>query len=275
MFSLGITAGDAAAGQRASLSSSVDIPLESYMGVLQTVEIEIGGERLPFIFDTAGGVTILTPGVADRLGLEGYGRVTAFRMSGERVDLQRLAETSMSMGSLALTVEPVVFELMSLLPEEWPELGGLVSLQTLQNHIVTLDLGNSLVFIETEAGLADRVSGTTSVPARMARQAGGAALDLFLEVRAPGGNLWIEIDSGNAGPVLLAPHALEQLGITAADGAASWQGQLTLDFGGDCALVVNAVKKDIIYDGVLNLDTIKQLVLTVDIPGERVWMARR
>ena len=265
----------AAGGEGAGQDSPVDIPLETYMGMLETVRVEIGGQTMPFIFDTAGGMTILTPAVADRLGLERYGRVTGFRMSGERVDLPRLGETSIGMGPLELSVEPVVFDLMALLPEGWTELGGLISLHTLKDRMVTLDLGNSLITFETEASLADGVSGKTPVRARLGRQAGGSALDLFLEVQAPGGNLWIEIDSGNTGPVLLAPHALAQLGITAAGGPESWQGQCTLDFGGECALVVEAAKKDVIYDGVLNLSTIKKLVMTIDIPGERVWLARR
>jgi predicted aspartyl protease len=261
--------------ERATQDSTVDIPLETYMGMLETVQVEIGGQTMPFIFDTAGGMTILTPAVADRLGLERFGRVTGFRMSGERVDLERCQGTTVRMGLLQLSVEPVVFDLMSLLPEGWPEIGGLISLHTLKDRIVTLDLGGSRIAFETEAGLPDRVLQMTPVRARFGRQAGGAALDLFLEVKAPGGNLWMEVDSGNTGPVLLAPHALQQLGITEADSSRSWQGQCTLDFGGDCALVVEAARKDLIYDGVLNLHTLKTLVMTIDFPGERVWLARR
>jgi hypothetical protein len=253
----------------------IEIPLETYMDVLESVQVEIGGQTMPFIFDTAGGMTLLTPTVADRLGLERFGRVTGFRMSGERVDLERCSETTLGMGRLELSVEPVVFDLMSLLPEGWPEVGGLISLHTLKDRTVTLDLGGSQIAFETEAGLQERISGKTPVRARLGRQAGGSALDLFLEVKATGGNLWIEIDSGNAGPVVLAPHALRQLGIAEAAGSEPWQGECTLDFGGDCALVVQATKKDVIYDGVLNLDTLKKLVMTIDIPGERVWLARR
>ena len=76
---------------------------------------------------------------------------------------------------------------------------------------ITLDLGERVV-IGSEASLKDRVASMREVPYRQGQQSGGAMVDPFLSFEAPGGPLWFELDSGNNGPVLIAPHAVDQLG---------------------------------------------------------------
>lgn len=96
---------------------------------------------------------------------------------------------------------------MALLPPGVPELGGLVDPQTFDGMPITLELFERRVVVETAASLARRVVSMSEVPMRESRQAGGASVDVFLAFRAGGGPLWLELDSGNTGPVYIAPPA--------------------------------------------------------------------
>lgn len=189
------------------------VPLLDYMGILSTVQVGIGDQILPFFFDTGGGLTVITPTVADRLGLRQFGRVTGFRMNGERLDLTRCDKTDLQIGSRKICTEPMVFNLMSLLPEGLPEVYGVVSLHTFQDQAITLDLASVTIVIETEDSLPQTVKTKAPLSIRVARQAGGTSIALMVEVKAQTGTLWLEIDTGNVGPVILAHHALIQLGL--------------------------------------------------------------
>ena len=41
-----------------------EIALRQYVGPLKSIQVAVGGGMLPFIFDTGGGFTIITPEVA-------------------------------------------------------------------------------------------------------------------------------------------------------------------------------------------------------------------
>lgn len=258
-----------------SLREPVELALQDYMGVLVTLEVGVGEETLPFLFDTGSGLTMITPELADRLGLQTFGRVTGFRMDGGRVDLARCQETRFGVGSVDIEIEPVVFDLMRLIPQGWPEVGGVVSLHTFQNHAITLDLGGSRLILETEASKLSRTDTMHRLSVRFPRQASGSSVDLMAEAAAKTGTMWLEVDTGNTGPVRLAPHALQQLGAPEDSAGGPWAGAIDLDIAGLGSVDVAAVEADLIYDGVLNIDTIRKMILTVDFPGRQAWAVLR
>jgi len=110
------------------------------------------------------------------------------------------------------------------------------------------------------------------VSIRMSRQAGGAALDVFMEVSTPSGSIWLELDSGNAGPVLLSPHALTQLALSPLE---EQPRRVTLTVRGLGPTTLDVAGKDVIYDGLLNAAFLESIVLTVDLPSGRAWAVRR
>jgi predicted aspartyl protease len=263
------------ATDRDSARETIELELQDYMGALTTVELKVGDETLPFFLDTGGGLTVITPGLANRLGLQTFGRVTGFRMDGERVDMARCQKTTFGVGALNVEMEPTVFDLMSLLPPGWPEAGGVVSLHTFENHVITLDLADSKLIVETEASERSRTGAMRLLNVRFSRQAGGASVDLMVEAVAKTGTLWLEVDTGNTGPVRLAPHALEQLGVAEESADVAWAGTVTLDISGLGSIEVAAVEADLICDGVLNVDTIRKMILTVDMPTCQAWALLR
>jgi hypothetical protein len=128
------------------------------------------------------------------------------------------------------------------------------------------------VTIETPASFAAKVRGATPVTLRAGRQAGGAALDLFLAVEAPGGPLWMELDSGSAAPALLAPHAARALGLEL-DPAAPKRVELTV--AGLGRVTVEASEREMIYDGLLGARFVGEFVWMIDLGTMRGWARRR
>jgi hypothetical protein len=251
--------------------AAVELRLAPYIASLRTIAVRVVDETMPFLLDTGGGLTVLTPEIARAAGCIPFGRVTGFRSSGERLDFPRCGPVTLRLGSMIVRTEAAIFDLAPLLKGA-PPVGGIISLHTLHGRAVTLDLRANRLIIETSRSLARRIRGASQIPVRASRQAGGAALDLFLEVRTPHGSIWLELDSGNAGPVLISPHAMAQLGVSLSP---EQPGRVALDVPGLGPTSVDAVVKDLIYDGLLNAAFMESIVLTVDLAAERAWATRQ
>ena len=65
----------------------IEVPLTAYIANLRTLAVTLGNDTVPFLLDTGGGFTVLTPEVARSAGCVPFGRVTGFRSSGGRLDL--------------------------------------------------------------------------------------------------------------------------------------------------------------------------------------------
>jgi hypothetical protein len=249
----------------------IEVPLATYIANLRTLPVTLGNDTVPFLLDTGGGFTVLTPEVARAAGCVPFGRVTGFRSSGERLDLRRCGPVSMRLGPLTVQTEAAIMDVMALLKGA-PPIGGVVSLHTFQEGAFTLDLAANRLVVESRRSLAQRITKMTQVAVRTSRQAGGAALDVFLAIDTQGGPIWLELDSGNAGPVLLSPHALAQLGLSLPEDQPR---QVTLNVRGLGPTPLEVAVKDLIYDGLLNAAFLESVVLTVDLPSARAWAARR
>jgi hypothetical protein len=246
------------------------LTLDDYLGVLLTVPVQVGDTVLPFLFDTGGGGSLFTPDAAARAGCDPFGRVTGFRHNGETVHAARCAPSALVMdGWTSPEAETGVYDLMELLPDGVPTLGGLVGLSTFDGTAITLDLGGRRVIVETPASLRDRVASMTEVPYREGRQSGGAMLDPFLSFETPDGPVWFEMDSGNAGPVLIAPHAAAQLGY---DLSPDEPRPVTLRLRGFGPVEVMAQEREMIYDGLLNGDFMEAHLVTLDLAAKRAWV---
>ncbi|HET9106838.1 MAG TPA: hypothetical protein VFN79_06570 [Steroidobacteraceae bacterium] len=90
----------------------------------------------------------------------------------------------------------------------------------------------------------------------------------FIEARARTGTLWLEVDSGNNGPVFLAPHAQRQLAITI---PARGRRELDLDVIGLGRVPVTAASRGMIFDGELDPAFLRRILLTIDLRRDRAW----
>lgn len=251
-------------------AAPVELRLEPY-GRLKTLSLAVGSATGPFILDTGGGLNVLTPKTAAEAGCRPFGRVVGFRARGEQIAAERCQPLQARAAAWVDTGEWNVFDLMALLGNA-PEVAGLVALPLFEGRTVTLDLAGNLLTLETEASAARQVAGMKAIAVRPSRQAGGASLDLMVSVETPDGPIWLEMDSGNTGPVLISSHAARQLGVTFASGEAR---DITLEISGLGPVPVTAVERETIYDGLLNAGWLEQLVVTLDLQSMRAWARPR
>lgn len=246
----------------------VQLTLAPYANTdLRTVEVAVNGHESPFIFDTGAGLTILTPDEARYAGCTPFGLDTGFRADGGKVTSSRCGPVTLEIGCYRVDREVAEFDLMTLLGNGAPPVGGIVGLASFEGHAVTFDLAHDRVTIETPRSLAHQIGGMHPVNIRIARGAGGDVVP-FIEARAKTGTLWMEVDSGNNGPVFLAPHAEEQLGISIPEHG---KRQLDLDVIGLGPVPVTAASRDLIYDGQLDPAFLRQIQLTVDFEHGKAW----
>jgi len=254
-----------------------EVRLERYAGRLRTVQVAVGGADRRFLLDTGGGITLLAPATAREAGCVPWGRLTGFRMSGERMDFPACGPVPLELAGTGLVPEAAVLDFARILPPGLPPLAGLVSLQTFGSRAVTLDLGGGRLWIETAASLAERTRGMAPLPARPQLDMGGAGVDLFVAVDGRRGRLWFLVDSGNLDEVLLAPHALEEVaaGETLEALRAGRTVEVDLRLAGLGQARVEARERDVIYDGVLNAAFLERVVLAVDLGPVRAWVRWR
>lgn len=256
----------------------VEIPTGPFgpMGVTdtphRTIPVEIAGKKRTALLDSGGGVTIISPKIAAELGCQPHGRLTAHRMTGEKVDMPICDDVKLVIGGRNITV-PVagVFDLSAFMPKDFTPLDGLVSLQTFEQVPVTFDMPNRVLVLENDESLAQRVAQSTPMEIRLSRPAAGVALDVFVSARAATGGekVWLIIDTGNDAPLILAPHAAKALGIDASKPAAS----LVLNVSGLGTQTLPATQRELIYDGNIGVPGLKGHVLTFDLERGRAWAA--
>jgi hypothetical protein len=238
---------------------------------LRTLAVRVDGREEPLIFDTGGGITMLTPEAAARAGCAPFGRLTGFRSDGTAVHVRRCAGPVLELGGMRSTREVGVFDLMALL-EGAPPVSGLVGLDFFEGRAITIDVSGGTLTLETPDSLRRRTSGASKLRVRIARQAGGAGLDLFVAVNARRGPLWLEWDLGNTNPVLVSPHACQQLGVELARDEAR---PVILPIEGLGPVELPAVERETIYDGLLNLRFFESHVFTLDLARNELWAKER
>lgn len=256
----------------------VEISMEPYAGELKQIRVSAGIGLPPFLFDTGGGATLVTPDAARSLGCEPYGRMTAFRHTGERIDVPECGPIPLDIAGYRIEPFVGVFDIGSLLPPDLPPLGGVLSLHTFRNHFLTMDLAGNRLTLENDESFARRVEGMRALHSRLSTEAGGEGLDLFVEVGAEKGSLWMLVDSGNLGPALLAPHALRQIGYAEWAEAAERSGgdpgtrEIKLDLVGYGSVTVTArAFPGMIHDGMLNAELLRGMILAMDLSSGRAY----
>lgn len=253
---------------RGHLSEPCELVLAPYAGPLRTVVVRSGSHAAPFLLDTGGGATVFSLATAKTLGLTPFGRATGFRHDGQRVDGPRAGPVELTLGTYARRGEVGVLDLEAFLAG-LPPVGGIVSLETFAGQALTLDLARERIFLETPATLAARTRGAAELEVRLAHQAAGAGLDLFVAVEGEHGPLWLELDSGNVAPVLLAPHAFVELGLVPPP--AGEVIELELPLVGLGLVPCAAQSKELIYDGLLNAAFFARHVVSLDLAAGRAW----
>ena len=263
-----------AAGSTAKAPDPVDtVPLGELLGVLRTVERRIGDQPANLILDTGGGVTVITPELATRIGSQPWGQLSGFRLSGERLTMTRCDGVLVGVGGVNLGEQDLgVFDLSSLLPPEAGRIDGILSLDVLAQTPFTLELGSGHLTFETPDGLRARAADAVEIPIRLHRQAGGASLTVMARVPSAAGDLWMQLDAGSDGPLLIPPSSATALGLDPAQARQVSTLTLAGAAGGEVSHPVQLRVRDMIIDGNVGIPVLKDWVMTFDLASNRLWI---
>lgn len=248
----------------------ITVPLEQYVGRLVTVTAMVGGDTVNLLLDTGGGQTLITPQVAEQLGCTPRGRSVGFRMSGERVEFARCDSVIVEIGGQSFEHPEIgVWDLMAILPEGLPRLDGLLALNTFADTPFTLDLDGQELTLETASSLEIRVRDMSPVRARVATGPSGGDVTVFVHgvIDAPG---WFLLDTGNLDVVQVAQHLVGATGPVPREADS-----VTLTLTGLAPSETTIRIVDIIYDGTLSEQLLREWVWTFHLGTGDVWAAPR
>jgi hypothetical protein len=254
------------------------LPLLRYPHGLRAVEVRLGEETLPFLFDTGAGITTVDTGLAQRHGLSPAGRLTGYRMTGERVDLGQCADVTLGLGEHRIHHDVMgILDLMALLPPDFPEIGGVLALNSFLARPVTFDFREERLTFESDDGLDARTAGMSQLEIRVGRPLQGLAVEVYVAVRNDDRTVWLELDTANTGPVLLDPRAaaLLDLGSPREEGTHRILRDVALEAVEGEPWVTDVVVRDLIIDGNLGATFCADRAFMLDLPSARLRIDRR
>ncbi|SIN75202.1 Aspartyl protease [Epilithonimonas zeae] len=250
------------------------IKLKPYIENMKTVDVFIEGKKYNFLFDTGGSETIISPEIAKTIKKEIYGSTTGFRMSGEIIKAQKADDITLSMGNTKIFHPTVgIWDLMSILPKDFPKVDGVISLKSFINTILTVELSKNILIIEDKTSAKKAIKRKSLLPTRFANGLEGAELNIFIGISKQNKLYWFLFDSGNSGPFLLSNESAEVWQIKKENQKDNYENNPESMFAiGSKNLKIKSFIRDIIYDGVLNFDAISKYIFTIDFKNKEVWI---
>jgi hypothetical protein len=237
---------------------------------LRTIDVEINGVASTFLLDTGGGVTTITPQFAERIGCTPWGRITGYRMFGDRLDMQRCENVRVGSGGVDLgTTTVAVYDPTALLAPGTVVPDGSLAMDVFADKVVTLDVAGNRLIIEDPASLARRIEGATELPVLVTREVPGA--EAYVGWDTPQGRLWFVLDSGAGGVLIMARDTAPLLGL---DPAAEAPQPLSFELAPGVPVEGPAITPEMILHGNLGMPFMKDYVLTIDFPNQRLWVRR-
>jgi hypothetical protein len=189
-------------------------------------------------------------------------------MTGERVVFEQCDTSALEIGGRSLPKSGIaVWDVTAVLPKDLPPLDGVLALDTFAGQPFTLQLAAKTLTLESARSLERRVATMTRVLARTATGLAGADLTVFVRgaLEKPG---WFLFDSGNLDLTLAAPHMVQ--GSVAVP--SQFESALSLD--GLPTRNVPVSVREIIYDGVLAEDFLRQWIWTFRLASGELWVAQ-
>ena len=249
------------------------IHLRTYFRDLKTVDVFIKGEKYNFLFDAGGGETFISPDIAKLMNKKIYGSSTGFRMDGEMIQSQKSDSISFRIGSTEIFHQTTgVWDIMSILPKELPKLDGVISLKSFSNSILTIALSKNILIIENKASSKAQFRTKSLLPCRFTNGLYGDELTILIGVPKYRSSNWFLFDTGNIGPVILSPESAVLWGIQSRTRDSAIVETKAEYLIGKNKLIANTYSKKIIYDGVLNFESISKYVFTIDFKKQEVWV---
>lgn len=248
-----------------------------------------------FIFDTGIGVTLISKKIADKLGCKVDGSYTGKRMSGQKVTVPLTNLELLTVSNKDQRNPRVgVWKMEGFRPEDpaFADVEGYLSLNFFRERAFTMDYSygdarqGRLIF-ETPESLKKRLKGGSVVPVELHDE--GPDLTIFLKLSLPGGEpVRVELDLG--GDILaLNKTLMKRVGVEAdsedirkvesKDETGHKYVRYFTEMKGPIFPVganqcqqdpVPVMFQEIIYDGLVGNDFMRQFTVTYDLKNERL-----
>lgn len=274
---VGIFVAMAASATTLSASGEVPVPsdapfvitLQRYHKALWTVRVTVNGRPANLLFDSGGGMTMLSTRFAARSGCRYWGRVSGFDMFGHRIDTPRCDGAEITIGALALHPSMVGrFDAGERLDgDDAPD--GMLSLDAFEGRAITLDMGAGRIVVETPHSLAHRIADMREVPMKIGRQCSGHCVDVFVGIPVAPGMAWLTLDSGAGGVSLIASDYAPWFGLAEGDRPQRLRFAIAPGIDVDSPVLV----ADMAMDGNLGQPFLSRHLVTLDLAHGRMWMA--
>ncbi len=247
------------------------IRLEPFLDDHWAFRARIKGHEELFVMDTGGGLTAISPGAAAEIGCEPWGQLTGFRMRGDRLDLKRCDNVDIDAGGILLHL-PVagIWDFSKMLPKDAAPIAGNVGLDAFAGRVVTLDIVNRQLVIETPRSLKARIAAAREVPVQFIKEAEGYSTTIAAALDTAKGRIWMHLDSGDDVPITIGSHVAAAVGLDPEKKAAQ---PFDASLAGGVALRGSARVKDIIFDGNIGAPIISGWIMTIDLAHQRLWIA--
>lgn len=253
-----------------AVKPDAEFKLEPYRKTI-ALRASVNGVAGLFPFDTAGGSTHVTPDYAKRIGCQPWGRLTGYRMHGQRLDTPRCDKLAFRIGEATLPL-PIagVLDVMSLFPKDATPVEGLIALDLFEGRTITIDFPGRRLLIESAESARERTRDAREVPIRLQREMQGRSLAVSLESPTPQGPILFEIDSGNGGTLLVAKEYAKYYGLDPASNDPQ---------EGDFEVLPGLRAKGMSFaagitlDGNLGMPFLRDKVVTFDLAAGRMWIA--
>ena len=256
----------------AQAQKSTTVILEPAIAGLLKVHASVAGHEGTFLFDSGSGFSSLSPEFATVIGCHPWGQITGFRMTGQRLDMQRCDRVTVSLAGRSFPASTVgVFDLSKYLPSEVGHIDGTIALDLFANQAFTLSYGGHYIRILDGPALASESRGLRSMPVHLVRDAEGLALTVNLPVITSAGTAWFEMDSGNTSDLLLVNKALAPLFGLKTEEKDATSVTLKLEDGTTFTGATRAL--DLILDGNLGTSFLSSHNVTIDLPHQTAWVS--
>jgi len=233
-----------------------------------------------WLLDTWAGVQVVSQATFDKLATTPAGRLTGFRMMGERLDANLYHMPSLEVAGLRRE---------NVLVAPWAELdgsgiNGIVSLKFFEQHPITIDFANNKLIVETSQSVAERAAAGAIVPAETQRYR-DKAVDVFAYFKLGDSvKAELELDTGSGRRLWIDSRFMAKLGMDpAADSVTAQErdGQTWhladlrhVSLWEAPAIATDSIRAtfrdSLIYDGVMGIAFWDGRILTIDLPNRRL-----
>ncbi len=240
------------------------------------IYVQIDGKNYKFLFDTGAGLTFISDELASSMKMKIEGVTTQFSKEGKRQEFKKGESLMLKIGKTFLLqkqvaiMNPIINSNTGL-----PKMDGIVSLKTFEGQIISIDLENNFLLIETNKSFSDKSKLMLPIASTFSDGINGNELNVFLNVSAKGKALSMKFETGNNDRVLLSKQSAKLLNL-ATDSILS-----TTDIvkTGDVGFVIHSavaenlttITKDLIYDGIFNYAFIAGYNFTLDLSKQKVF----